>query len=101
MPVTSTVQQNSTRRNKGERVNLRLTREQKRIVLAAARRENRSLSQFMVSSSTRSALRIFAEANPLILSEDERTALAEILVNPPEANEDLRALFAEFGPVED
>lgn len=98
MPTTSS---NARRAKKVERSNLRLTSSQRQIITGAAKRKNRSLSEFMVTSSLERALQIYAESNPSDLSAEERDSLAEMVMNPPEPSDRLRALFDRFSPVQE
>jgi uncharacterized protein (DUF1778 family) len=71
------------REAKRERLEARLTPEQKRHIEYAARIKGTSVSDFVVLSADAAALRAIREQEALTLSERARQVFADALLNPP------------------
>ncbi len=84
--TTSTV--NATR--KDERLEARVSAEAKALCQEAASIEGRSLTDFIVSSAVESARRILRERALVELSQRDRNAFVESLLNSPRPNQRLR-----------
>jgi|SRR5271169_1500890 len=83
---TSTV--SATR--KDERLEARVSAEAKALCQEAASIEGRSLTDFIVSSAVESARRILRERALIELSQRDRNAFVESLLNPPPPNQRLQ-----------
>ena len=84
--ATSTV--SATR--KDERLEARVSAEAKALCQEAASIEGRSLTDFIVSSAVESARRILRERALIELSQRDRNAFVESLLNPPRPSQRLR-----------
>lgn len=70
------------RESKKERLEARLTREQKKHIEQAARIKGTSVSDFVVLSADDAAVRTIREQEVLTLSEHAREVFARALLNP-------------------
>src|ERR1700730_19387063 len=78
-----------------ERLGFRLDEETKDLIERAAYLSRRKVSDFCVTALTETARRTIAEHETLELSDRDREAFFDALVNPPKPNERLgRALAA-------
>jgi uncharacterized protein (DUF1778 family) len=75
-----------------ERLDARLTQEEKETIETAARLRGTSLTEFVVMTAKEAAIRTIRENEVLILSGRSRAVFVEALLNPPKPNE--RALAA-------
>ena len=81
--------------SRGERLGFRLDAETKDLIERAAYLSRRKVSDFCVTALAESARRTIAEHETLVLSDRDREAFFEALVNPPKPSERLaRALVA-------
>jgi uncharacterized protein (DUF1778 family) len=81
--------------NRVERLGFRLDEETKDLIERAAHLSRRKVSDFCVTALADTARRTIAEHETLLLSERDREAFFEVLINPPEPRERLaRALAA-------
>ncbi len=71
------------RESKKERLEARLTQEQKKHIEHAARIKGTSVSDFVVLSADDAALRTIREQEVLTLNEHAREIFANALLNPP------------------
>ena len=71
------------RESKKERLEARLTREQKKHIEHAARIKGTSVSDFVVLSADDAAVRTIREQEVLTLNEQAREIFANALLNPP------------------
>lgn len=71
------------RESKKERLEARLTREQKKHIEHAARIKGTSVSDFVVLSADDAAVRTIREQEILTLNEQAREIFANALLNPP------------------
>lgn len=69
-----------------ERLEDRITKQQKELVQRAASIQGRTLTDFVVQSVTDAASRIVQEQEAIILSERDRKVFVEAFLNPPEPN---------------
>jgi len=77
------------------RLGFRLDEQTKELIERAAHLERRKLTDFCVTALTDAARRTIAEHETLSLSERDRQAFFDALINPPEPSERLvRALAA-------
>ena len=83
------------RRSRPERLGFRVDEPTKALIEQAAHLERRKLTDFCLTALTDAARRTIAEHETLTLSEQDRAAFFEALVNPPAPNERLQHAFAE------
>ena len=77
------------------RLGFRLDEQTKELIERAAHLERRKLTEFCVTALTDAARRTIAERETLVLSERDRLAFFDALINPPKPSERLgRALAA-------
>jgi len=88
------------RRLRSERVQARLTPPVKQVIEQAADLCGLSVSDFMVNSSRERAEALIREHRVITLTAEDSVAFAEAIINPPEPNEALRALFAQHRVVQ-
>lgn len=84
------------KRLKGERLEARLTAEQKELLQQAAELEGTSLTQFVVSSAQEQARRLIEEHTRLQLGREDSQAFVESLLNPPQPNVRMKAQAQEY-----
>ncbi|MEO6130802.1 MAG: DUF1778 domain-containing protein [Saprospiraceae bacterium] len=72
------------------RFDTRLTKEQKSLFQHAASLKGQTLSEFVISSAHESAKAIIEEHSFLLQSKEDQAIFFEILMNPPEPNENLK-----------
>lgn len=75
---------------KRERLEARVSPEQKALFERAAQLQGRTLTDFMVGALQEAATRAIRDHEVLTLSARDSLALAEAILNPPEPNEVLR-----------
>ncbi|VUS23190.1 DUF1778 domain-containing protein [Klebsiella spallanzanii] len=75
---------------KKQRIDLRLTPDDKSMIEEAAALTNQSMTQFMVSSASAHAAEVIEQHRRLQLSEESWNQVMEAISNPPEPNERLR-----------
>ncbi len=85
----------SQQRARAERLGFRVDEHTKALIERAARLERRKLTDFCLAALAEAARRTIAEHETLVLSERDRRAFFDALVNPPEPNDRLRRAFAE------
>jgi uncharacterized protein (DUF1778 family) len=78
-----------------ERLGFRLDEQTKDLIERAAHLSRRKVSDFCVTALTETARRTIAEHETLTLSDRDRKAFFEALINPPEPSERLRRALAE------
>ena len=84
----------STQIVKDERVALRMTRPQKRLIDRAAQVRGSSLSDFIVTAVVDRAEQVLAEQTNLVLDEASWKVFCEALDRPPQVLPGLRELMA-------
>jgi uncharacterized protein (DUF1778 family) len=72
-----------TSAKKAERLEARIPREQKAVLVRAAALHGQSLTHFVLASATEAAHRIIREREVVELSDRDQIAFAEALLNPP------------------
>ena len=80
---------------KRERLEARLSPEQKALLQQAADLQGRSLTDFVLSSAQAAAEETI-RANQIVLTARDSTAFVEALLNPPAPNERLRAAARHY-----
>lgn len=86
------------RNSKKERLEARLTAEQKKYIEHAARVKGTSVSDFVVSSAQDTAVRTIREYEVLTLNEQARVVFANALLNPPAPGRRLVAAARRYKP---
>lgn len=81
---------------KKERLEARLTPEQKKHIERAARIKGTSVSDFVILSAADAAERTIREQQVLVLNERAAREFAEALLNPPPPNERLIAAMRRY-----
>lgn len=75
-----------------ERLEARITSEQKELIERAAELEGRSLTDFLVASAVTAAKKVIQDHEMLTLSAQSRSVFLAALRNAPEPNAKLRRL---------
>jgi uncharacterized protein (DUF1778 family) len=83
-------------RSKKERLEARLSSEQKELLLIAAEIQGTTLTDFVISSAQKQARQVIAEHTRIQLSLEDSQAFVESLLNPPEPNSRMLAKAREF-----
>jgi uncharacterized protein (DUF1778 family) len=81
---------------KPERLEARVTQEQKRQIELAARLRGSSVTEFVVSSAQEAANAVIREFEVLQLRDEARTAFVDALLNPPAPNEHALAAASRY-----
>jgi uncharacterized protein (DUF1778 family) len=79
---------------KGERVEVRMTRTQKRAIERAARLRGTSVTDFILNAVQPLAAAAIREFEVLELRNEDRRVFVEALLNPPQPNKALKAAVA-------
>lgn len=87
---------NSATRRRSERVEARVTREQKELLERAAALEGRSMTDFILTSAQDAAADTIARHELLQLSPRDQSTFVEALLNPPVPNDALRAAASRY-----
>ena len=87
--ATSTGRRQRTER--GQRLEARVTPEQKALLQRAAALEGRTVTDFLVSSAQAAALETIRRHEQIVLSARDSAIFVESLLNPPAPPERLRA----------
>jgi uncharacterized protein (DUF1778 family) len=83
-------------RSKSERLEARVTPQQKELLQYAAELKGLSLTDFLITSAQSIAEATIREHNVITLTKRDSQAFAEALLNPGQPNAELRAAFARF-----
>ena len=83
------------RRLRDERLGFRVDEATRALIERAAALERRKLTDFCMTALTEAARRTIAEHETLTLSDRDRAAFFDALVNPPAPNERLKRAFTE------
>lgn len=83
-------------RSKVERLEARVSREQKELFQRAADIQGLTLTDFMISSMQNAAVRAIQEHEIMTLTGHDREIFIEALLNPPEPSERLRAAAQRY-----
>ena len=79
-----------------ERLDARVTKEEKRVIETAAALRGISITDLMRTSITDAATRIIRENEILTLSERERQSFVQALMNPPRPNKAAMAAVERY-----
>lgn len=82
---------------KSERVNLRLPKTAKRRIEQAASFEGKTVSGFIVSSALENAEKAIEKHETLALGRRDAKRFFDIIVNPPDPNDNLLTALEEHG----
>jgi uncharacterized protein (DUF1778 family) len=88
--------QRSTVRTRAERLEARISRNQKELFQRAAELQGRTLTDFVVSSAQEAAVRTIEEMQIIRLSARDSRVFAEAILNPRKPNERLRAAARRY-----
>ena len=81
---------------KPERLEARISREQKELFQRAADIQGRTLTDFVISSLQEAAKRAIQEHEMMILSVRDREVFVEALLNPPNPSDKLRSAAQRY-----
>lgn len=82
---------------RGHRLEFRLDEQTKGLIKRAAQLERRKVSDYCRTAITEAARLTVAEHKALNLSEQDRAAFFEAIINPPEPSERLARILGEHG----
>lgn len=85
-----------TAATRGERLDARLTRQEKEMIETAAGLRGTSSSDFVRMALKEAALKTIREHEVLVLSEESRRMFVEALLNPPKPNAKLISAARRF-----
>ncbi|MBF0236054.1 MAG: DUF1778 domain-containing protein [Desulfamplus sp.] len=86
---------------KKERLNVRMTEAQKRMINRAAKAAHSSVSEFVVSAVCRVSEQILSDQTSFFLNEEDYLAFTEALERPAECNPVLERILNEQAPWEE
>lgn len=89
-------QEPQQRRSRATRLGFRVDAETKKMVERAAALERRSMTDYCLTAITEATQETIARHETLVLSERDRAAFFDALVNPPKPNARLRRAFREI-----
>jgi uncharacterized protein (DUF1778 family) len=75
---------------KKQRIDLRLTDDDKTIIEEAAALSNQTITQFMLSSASERAAEVIEQHRRLVLSEESWNLVMDAISNPPQPNDKLK-----------
>lgn len=81
-----------------ERLEARITSEQKKLFKEAASLQGVTLTDFVVSSVHEAAIRTLEARHVIELSRSDQRAFVDALMRPPAPNAELRRGWAKYGP---
>ena len=81
---------------KNERLEARLTRDQKRLIERAAQLRGRTVTDFVVDEIQAAAVAVIRESETLQLSEQAREEFVHALLHPPAPNSAAKAAMARY-----
>ena len=83
-------------RARAERLEARVSREQKTLFQRAAQLQGRTLTDFVIVSAHQAAVRTIEEMETIRLNAADSRAFADAILNPREPNEKLRAAARRY-----
>lgn len=95
--MTSKASARKERITREDRLGFRLDEQTKGLIERAAQLERRKVSDYCLTAIAEAARRTIAEHETLNLSERDRTAFFEAMINPPEPSGRLARALAEHG----
>jgi uncharacterized protein (DUF1778 family) len=84
------IAESGTRTGRSERLEARISRDTKALLQKAARIQGRLLTDFVVNSAVEAATRTVQESELQVLTQRDRIAFVEALLNAPAPNARLR-----------
>lgn len=75
---------------KKQRIDLRLTDEDKKMIEEAAAMTNQTITQFLVNSASERAAEVIEQHRRLVLSEESWNRVMDAIENPPAPNDKLK-----------
>lgn len=94
--MPSTKSKPSESRARAERLEARVSREQKTLFQRAAQLQGRTLTDFVIVSAHQAAVRTIEEMETIRLNAADSRAFADAILNPREPNEKLRAAARRY-----
>ncbi|MBH8554855.1 DUF1778 domain-containing protein [Nostocaceae cyanobacterium CENA357] len=95
--VARSRQVNLTRsRRRNERLEARISKEQKEVFQRAAEIQGRTLTDFVINSVMNAAKQIIQEHEMIILSRQDQEVFVEALLNPPEPSAKLKTAAQRY-----
>jgi uncharacterized protein (DUF1778 family) len=79
-----------------ERLEARISVEEKRLIEEAAARQGQTVSAFVVASAHDAAVRTLQAFDAIALTKDDQQAFVSALLNPPEPSSTLRRAAQAF-----
>lgn len=89
-------QQKNKQRCKDERLEARITKEQKELFQRAADIQGRTLTDFIISSVLNAAKQVIQENEIMVLSRQDQEVFVEALLNPPLPSEKLQSAAQRY-----
>lgn len=86
----------TTARTRDERLEARISRDQKALFQRAAELQGRTLTDFVIASVHDTAVRVIAETHAIRLNAKESRAFAGALLNPRQPNARLKAAAQRY-----
>jgi uncharacterized protein (DUF1778 family) len=86
----------STAERRDERLEARVSRDQKELFQRAAALQGRTLADFVIASVHDAAVRVIEETQTIRLNAEDSCAFAEALLNPREPNGRLKAVARRY-----
>lgn len=83
-------------RHRDQRLEIRVTSEQKDIIERAAKLQGRTVSDFVVSSLQDAGRRAIDEYTSWTLSQEQQQVFIDALLNPPAPNEQLKSALRRY-----
>jgi uncharacterized protein (DUF1778 family) len=74
---------------RSDRIEIRTTKEEKRLLMAAAEHERLDLTSFIMRSALPAAREVMVKADRIVLSERDTRRVLDLLENPPPPTEAL------------
>jgi uncharacterized protein (DUF1778 family) len=82
-------------KSKIERLEARLTKQQKDLIQRAADIQGRTVSDFIITVAQKEAQQVIREHEVISLSTEASRKFVDLLLNPPEPNEYLRKAYED------
>jgi uncharacterized protein (DUF1778 family) len=86
----------AARKSRDERLEARVSHEQKAMFQRAAELQGRTLTDFVISSVHDAAVRTIEEMRTIQLTDEESRAFADALIRPREPNDRLKAAARRY-----
>ena len=86
----------TTAKTRDQRLEARISRDQKALFQRAAELQGRTLTDFVIASVHDAAMRVIEETRTIRLSAKDSRAFAEALLNPREPNARLKAAAGRY-----